>query len=272
MSLENNVTYTLVVTVAMDSGLSAKASLEFTVQWTVDEYVPDAEIGIDKDSLSAYIRPYCEDDNGNLAPGVVLSVYRRDYDGGFTEIASGIINGGNTYITDPHPSLNLARYRIVATSVETGHVEFYDVPGYPVNEKGIVIQWDEAWTSFNTTTEDVLDQHPWAGSMLKLQYNVDISEANKPDVALVEYIGRKHPVTYYGTQRGKSATWNVTIPKSDAETLHALRRLADWMGDVYVREPSGSGFWANVTISFSKNHKETTIPVTINVTRVEGGV
>ena len=40
------------------------------------------------------------------------------------------------------------------------------------------------------------------------------------------------------------------VDKNDKETLYALRRLAKWMGDVYVREPSGSGYWANVTVSF----------------------
>ena len=44
------------------------------------------------------------------------------------------------------------------------------------------------------------------------------------------------------------------------------------MGDVYVREPSGSGYWANVSVSFSQTHCETVIPVTLNITRVEGGI
>lgn len=44
------------------------------------------------------------------------------------------------------------------------------------------------------------------------------------------------------------------------------------MGDVYVREPSGSGYWANISVSFTQTHCELTIPVTLNITRVEGGV
>ena len=108
--------------------------------------------------------------------------------------------------------------------------------------------------------------------MLRLPYNVDVSNNNSPDVELVEYVGRKHPVSYYGTQLGETATWNVEVIKDDKETLYALRRLAIWMGDVYVREPSGSGYWANITVSFSQKHCELTIPVTINITRVEGGM
>ena len=107
--------------------------------------------------------------------------------------------------------------------------------------------------------------------MLKLPYNIDISDEHKKDVSLVEYVGRKHPVSYYGTQVGETSSWNVEIPKNDKEALYSLRRLGPCLGDVYVREPSGSGYWANVSISFSRKHLETTIPITIKVTRVEGG-
>ena len=108
--------------------------------------------------------------------------------------------------------------------------------------------------------------------MLRLPYNIDISDNHNADVSLVEYIGRSHPVSYYGTQLGTSSTWNVDIDKADKETLYALRRLARWMGDVYVREPSGSGYWANITVSFNQKHKELTIPVTFEISRVEGGI
>ena len=44
------------------------------------------------------------------------------------------------------------------------------------------------------------------------------------------------------------------------------------MGDVYVREPSGSGYWANIKVSYNQKHCALTIPVTLNITRVEGGM
>ena len=44
------------------------------------------------------------------------------------------------------------------------------------------------------------------------------------------------------------------------------------MGDVYVREPSGVGYWASISVSFGIKHCEVTIPVTLNITRVEGGI
>ena len=204
---------------------------------------------------------------------MLLAVYRREFDGTFTELASGLDGAKSTFITDPHPSLDYARYRIVATSKTTGSVSFYDPPGYPVGGKAVVIQWDEEWRNFDTFgNEDALEQPAWSGSLLELPYNVDVSDNHDPDVAFVEYIGRKHPVSYHGTQTGETATWNVEIEKNDKETLYALRRLAIWMGNVYIREPSGSGYWASVKVSFGQKHLELTIPVTFDVTRVEGGV
>lgn len=271
INLENNVSYTITCTVSMDSGLTAEASSELQVAWADDEYWPNAEIGYDSDTYTTFIKPYCENESGELVSDITLSVYRREFDGSFIELGTGIHNNANTFITDPHPALDYARYRIVAISDTTGAVSYYDVPGYPIGEKAVIIQWDEAWSEFDTTSEEALAEPSWAGSLLRLPYNIDVSDKHSADVALVEYIGRKHPVGYYGTQLGETSTWNVAIDKSDEQTLYALRRLAIWMGDVYVREPSGSGYWANVSVSFSQKHRELTIPVTLDITRVEGG-
>lgn len=272
IDLENNVSYTVNCVVTMNSGLNAEGTTTFRVAWTDVEYEPDAEIGIDPNSLTALIRPYCEDEEGNLIPDVYLSVYRREFDGGFTEIIGNVDNSDSLFVTDPHPALDYARYRIVATSKTTGAISYYDVPGYPVEETAVIIQWDEEWSTFDTTNEDELSEPAWAGSLLRLPYNIDVTDSHSTDVSMVNYIGRKRPVTYYGTQLGETSTWNVVIPKSDTETLYGLRRLAVWTGDVYVREPSGSGYWANLSVSFSQKHTELTIPITLNITRVEGGM
>lgn len=330
VDLENNIDYTITCTVSMNSGLTVSQSANFTVAWTDDKYEPNAEISINKETLMAYIRPFCdyypyvyykvnnidgvyEATNEMIAPiegtsidgvltdtgevvysgtdqsetvyfcvrvsdvgvpvaDVTLSVYRREFDGSFTELATGINNSSGTFITDPHPSLDYARYRIVATTISTGAVSYYDMPGYPIEEKAVIIQWNEEWSNFDVYNEDALQEQPWSGSMLKLPYNIDVSDSYDSDVSLVNYIGRKRPVSYYGTQLGETSNWKIDIDRTDIETLYALRRLAIWMGDVYVREPSGSGYWANISVSFSQTHCEVTIPVTLDITRVEGGV
>lgn len=328
IDLENNIEYTVTCTVSMNSGLTSEASLAFTVRWTDEHWAPNASIGVDEETMTANVRPYCYDTNmvyyqvtsssgtytktvtkltsvwgepvtnattttgekvysgvdgdGNnvyyciveessVVEGVLLSVYRREFDGSFTELATGIDSTKATTVTDPHPALDYARYRIVATTEATGAVSYYDTPGYPVGGKAVIIQWNEEWSSFETSEDEIMEQPAWTGSMLKLPYNIDVSESNSSDKSLVEYIGRSHPVAYYGTQLGVAATWNMDIPKSDKETIYALRRLARWMGDVYVREPSGSGYWANISVSFSQKHTEVTVPVTLTISQVEGG-
>lgn len=270
--LENGCKYTINCSVTMNSGLIANASMGFEIEWEWKPYTPNAEITIDESTYSAYVRPHCENEYGVPLDNVVLSVYRREFDGTLTEIAKNVRNDYSTFIVDPHPALDYARYRVVATSENTGIVGFYDIPSYPVGGKSIIIQWSEQWRGFYTETEDIVADPVWSGMILKLPYNIDVSDKYGMDVSMIEYIGRKHPVSYYGTQLGESATWNVTIEKSDTDTLYALRRLAIWTDNVYVREPSGSGYWANVKVSFSQKHCDVTIPVTIDVMRVEGGV
>lgn len=271
ITLENGQGYSVHVTVSMDSGLIAEAEGIFTVVWSDEIYDPDASITIDEDILCAYITPSCFDSEGNLDESVTLSVYRREPNGDFTEIATDVDNDGVTTVTDPHPSLDYARYRIVARNRNTNVNSYSDLPGIPVGEPSIVIQWDEEWSWFDYSEENAeVEVPPWTGSMLKLPYNVDISESYEPDSSLVEYIGRKYPVSYYGTQKGVSGSWTTDVPKSDKETIYTLRRLAEWDGDVYIREPSGNGYNANITVSFNTNHCELVVPVTLSVKRVEG--
>ena len=214
---------------------------------------------------------YCIVEESTPVTDVYLSIYRREFDGGLTELATELDGEKHTTITDPHPSLDLARYRIVAISKSTGSVSYTDLPGHPIGATCVIIQWDEDWVPYDVTEDAEMVEPAWTGSLLKLPYNIDVSDNNKSDVTLVKYIGREHPVSYYGTQLGQTSTWSMEIPKSDKETIYALRRLSSWMGDVYVREPSGSGYWANISVSFNLKHRAVTVPVTIDITRVEGG-
>lgn len=225
---------------------------------------------VEVSSNSSYVF-FCSTTTRETITNVWLSVYRREYDGRFVEIATDLDGEKFTTVTDPHPALDYARYRIVAADKDTGHIEYYDLPAHPVGGTAAVIQWDEAWTNFDNLEGHTPVQSALSGSMLKLPYNIDVSDSNSPDNTLVEYIGRSHPVSYYGTQLGTTSSWSMVVPKDDIDTLYALRRLAIWLGDVYVREPSGSGYWAQVTVSFSQKHNDLTIPVSLSITRVEGG-
>jgi hypothetical protein len=215
---------------------------------------------------------YYEATTTNPVQSMLLSVYRREFDGSFTELSKDLPSENGTAVIDPHPALDYARYRVVAKSMNTGETSYYDLPAYEVGVKYVVLQWDEAWTTFDYTDGHEIAKAPWGGSLLKLPYNIDVSDSYDADVTLVNYIGREHPVSYYGTQIGQTATWEMSVDKADVETIYSLRRLARWMGDVYVREPSGSGYWAKVRVSFNQKHTDPVVPVSLEITRVDGGV
>lgn len=271
VDLQAGQQYRIVCAVVMDSGLTAEDETYIWARFAETDYYPNADVIVDKETFSVTLAPYCHDVFGELTDDCLLSIYRRDYDGQFTEIATGLTGKHNVAVTDPHPALDKARYRVVAITKSSGHVSYRDLPGVKIGGKGIVMQWDENWSAFDYTEGDNYTTPTYSGSMVVLKGNVDTSSSYKPDVELAEYAGRQAPVAYYGTHRGETATWNAEFDRRDKDMLYALRRLARWMGNVYVREPSGAGYWAQVTVSFSETHCEVTIPVQFSITRVEGG-
>ena len=287
LDLESGMSYKIYCNADMSTGLAVGNTHEFTVSWVDVEYAIDANVSVNLEAYTALITPYCREkipttvgegddaytvyETGDLVEDVTLSIYRREYDGSYKEIATGIPND-YTSVTDPHPALDYARYRFTAKDKNTGALSFWDMAGYPVNGHAVIIQWDEEWSTFDSGENTSIEGPSWSGSLLKLPYNIKISDNRKRDKTLVNYVGREHPVSYYGTQLSEASQWSVEIPAYDKETIYALRRLSIWSGDVYIREPSGMGFWANVEVSFNKSYNDVKIPVTLSVTRVEGGI
>ena len=206
-----------------------------------------------------------------LDPNYTLSVYRKNDDGTFVTIAENLLNTEAAFVTDPHPNLGGSEYRIVATDMTSGQMIFYDPPPYDMKCTDIIIQWDEEYADipFNDDSRETIRAF---GSFVRLPYNIDVSESANIENSMVNYIGRKNPVSYYGTQTGYTASWSTEIPKYDTQTIKMLRRLQVYPGDVYVREPSGTGYWAHVTVTFPINHCALTVSVSLSVTRVEGGM
>lgn len=317
ISFQDGETYIIKATVTMNSGLTAVTDeYEFTVDWEEVDMHPDADIVVDPNYLYATIVPYCtssaigydipedaqdgddidvddEEDDSNLVKDVLLAVYRKDVDGELVEIQRDIPNDRKTSIVDPHPTLDEVVYRIIAYKTDTGQIAYDDTIPEDVPQTGIVITWDESW--FNTPEEmnqseenedeAEMDELEYSGSILKLPFNVTIDESRSPDVSLINYIGRKRPVGYYGTQLGETSTWKTEIPRvstSDEyfseimpypdEVMRLIRKLAIYTGDVYVRESEGrTGYWANVKVSFNVGYNTKVIPIAFNITRVEGG-
>lgn len=289
--LENGEVYVVKTVVGMNTGLSASheqyfkvsmletaIDIEAVVSYNTKNYTTSIEVAVyDKiqdnelDSIIDENGEVVYANGGKLLDDALVSIYRREFDGSFTAIVKNAINREHNTFIDPHPALDYARYRVVANLTGNGSFDFYDVPVYPVQEKAIIIQWSEQWQNYVGTEDLILAEPSWSGSLVRLPYNIDISDDFSNDVNLQKYIGRKRPVSYYGTQQEHTATWSVDIPKDDVETLYAIRRLANYFGNCYVREPSGTGYWAQIKVSYSQTHAELVIPISFSITRVEGG-
>lgn len=208
---------------------------------------------------------------GQVHVPCVMSLYRKNDDGSFTTIIENVENGETNWVVDPHPQLNYASYRMVAKD-EYGGYHVNDLPPYPINCKEIILQWDEVYTISNNDGLDPEYVGQVNGTMLRLPYNIDWDENADIETNMVKYVGRKDPVAYYGTHTGYTASGSTDIPKADKETIRMLRKLQVYMGNVYVREPSGTGYWAQVKVKFPQKHCDVIVPVSLDVTRVEGGM
>ena len=208
---------------------------------------------------------------------IELDVYRKEVGESFVKInEEGISNALQSssepiIVLDYHPSFGTCTYRIVATNTVTGLTVFEDIEEI-IPETSVVIQWDEEWKDKKNKEEDEEEGEVFEGAVLVLPANIKLTDSNNIDVNFAEYIGRSRPVAYYGTQKGEKPSINCEFEKSDTDKLTLLRQLMNYNGNVYIREPSGLGYWANVVVSYNKNYKELTIPVTLSITPVEGGI
>lgn len=286
INLMSGQTYDVEAIVATSAGLTAETTTEFTLDIIEPDYYLDIGITIDPDSLSAALIPGCysdvnEDEEGddvydieNIVDSVVLSVYRINFDGSFTPIEINIPNDGMTVISDPHPALDNGKYRLVALDNATGAMFFDDIISEDLEVKGLVLQWDAKYANY--LVRGIVDEIDGAaignmagGTTLRLPYNVKKNESSELDVELVDYIGREHPVSYYGTQKGQKSSYSTDVPKDDVNTLDLIRRLQIWPGDVYLRAQDGLGYWAKVEVSFDRDYDSLLMPVSIDAVRVD---
>lgn len=281
IDLEPGISYNIASKMAMSSGMIADDTKTIVCAWEDQGVNPDASLNYDDVTKTMSIIPYCieptedEESDPNYIEGVTLFVYRQNYDGSFTLIADGVEND-NTAVIDPHPALDFGRYRIIAQYSDTGAHTFADVAPIYIGEKSIIIQWDEEVVDYSEddggSEVDAINNPLISGNMIELPYNITFSETNNNDVELIEYAGRTDPVSYHGTHQRETSTASAAILKDDTDTLTLLRRLRSYKGNVYVREPSGVGYWASVKVGISQTYTSKAVDVSFDITRVVGGM
>ena len=209
---------------------------------------PTAELTVDSTDYTCAISCESRDSEGALAP-CTLSVYRIEAGGDAILVESGLENDGTAQCSDPHPNFGKCTYRVIATHSATGAQAFTEVVA-DVPVPGILIQWD--------------------GGSLTLPYNLELDESYAPDVVLRGYEGRKDPVSYFGTQRGRTASWKAEVSKREhTAEVAAARELAGHMAPCYVRDPAGNGYDAVITsMKIGRSNMSGAVSISLEVSRV----
>lgn len=289
MLFKNGVRYDISVVVVTNAGCSAVATQNMTMAFNEGETA--IQVGMDAyyDEVNAmeYIKPYVFTETSAVPSEYVIPVYLSDYtmfiyrvnkDRTLSLVTPDIQSSDDfnkiPYYPDPFPTMGKMRYRIVAINNTTGLVYFCDSPPLENKETGVIFQWgynvSPVFSLPDPAVQELSPLVPWAGNMLRLVYNVDISEKASVDVSQVKYIGRSYPVTYYGTAVDEGWSIKAVVDILDTDTLNKVRDLSKYLGDVYFRDDSGAGFWATVNVSFTRNHLDVTSSITIDVTKVSG--
>lgn len=277
--------YLLRAYVTTDAGLRSEyATLAFGCEWEYEMPEPSVAGVFDDETrtvqlvASCYREVWPEDydedaDDGTtepeyeLLPNVTLDVYRINYDASLTLLAEGLANSEDTAFTDYYPQFGWVSYRVVAHDPSIDAVSVFDSDEIPTPVYGIFIQWDqERYAGLDDEELPVYE-----GESVFLPWNIGVDESAEPDRELVGYIGRENPVAYFGTQLNVGGSWTAEIEKwEDAETLLQLRKLQRWQGTCHVRETSGVSYEAVVRVSFGRAYDSAVVPVTLEVTKVEG--
>ena len=274
--LADSVGYHVVADVSMKSGMRATAqSYYFETDFASLDSEVSVPVAFDEEDLTADIWPACYDLDqygemtATLTDGVTLAVYRIDADGGLTLIASDLENSGDVMVTDPHPSFGVCEYRAVATDPSSGATVFADGSDDSPHQT-CAVQWDESWMRPVDEESFGEDGYWLQKSMVDGLYNLQFGEQAQVQSEAVEYIGREHPVSYYGSQKGYKATYQMEFPRSDTQTLSNVRRLMAWRDDVFVREPSGTAFWAKIdSANLTYDSKAAPMRLNLSVSRVD---
>ena len=271
--LTDGGSYTVTATVAMESGLAAATQESFAVAFETDLPEPGAVVVFDPDTLTADISPYCMALDGSGEPttdyrtGTELSVYRITADGDLVPLRIGIANTGAVTVTDPHATFGECWYHIVAIDTATGICSAADAMDESPHGR-CVIQFDEQWQQAGP--EDYGDEGPiYGGILIDGFYNLEFTENGNVQAEDIAYIGREDPVSYYGTQTGYTASYRMAFPRDDAETLSKVRALIRLRDDAYIREPSGTGFWAHVKPTLGRSHDSGLYELSVEAVRVD---
>lgn len=271
-----NSVYKVYVDAVFESG--ATVHNEMNIQWagakeTQAPTLFSSSFVTDTDSDDAYKLSLSFKGIPNNPNQYKLYVYRRNIDGSVTLIKDNISNispalpNSNIVVVDPHPFIGLNTYIVGCVNLNTGSTSCVHYQT-EFNSMFPIIDFDEKWLPY--TLSGNTGQYKNRVVIDKI-FNITLSENNTKDKADIQFAGRRKKTSYYGVSDSEEQQWQFVVPRNDKETLYKLRLLSLHKGSVYIREPNGRGYWANVEATINDNYNAVISNCSLKIT-VAGGI
>lgn len=233
--LDDGARYRLIATIQDGLGQSDESVIEFTVRWSHQAVMPEATCYM-KDGVSVIelLTP------AGIDEGDTFDIYRLTADRPELVIRGAV--AGEIYV-DPFPTIGEhGGHRIVTNTIDGDYIT-------ATNEL--------AWLDLGQEEGDFFDSKKsiidFNGESVSLFYDSSQSNSWTKDFRQTKYLG--------GSVQGD---WNKGVLREtsfdasfvtleDAESIGAMKRLAEWTGICHIRTLDGSSFPCNVEVGESRD-------------------
>jgi len=141
------------------------------------------------------------------------------------------------------------KYRVVTKTVD-GDTEWVDVP-YNVRGHQIRFDWGD-------------------GRHLEVQYNLGMDDSYKKGFTVAPYLDGSRIGDWDASVERKGSFSTQMVRLTTREEIDLVRELAQYAGPVYVRQPNGCAFAANVDVSkISEHYDSLVLDVSFDVERLD---
>ena len=254
-NLDDGCDYKLSVMITDSVGQKATDEMFFTVQWTNQAKIPEAQFEIYEDEKITVITPIAP--AGADVTNDRCDIYRLSVDK--PEL---IVKGGTfgTQYVDPYPAIGeFGGHRIVYVTSNGDYITPENKIAYVDidYEDGNTFDYDYQIIDFGDSSVDVL-------------YNVDLSSSWKKDFQETKYLGGHIQGDWNPAVSRTGSINSVSVIPQDQEQIKGMRRLAAYSGICHVRTRDGSSYPANVDVSEDMSYNDYDLATySLNVTRVD---
>lgn len=253
--LDDGAPYRIVVTCQDSYGQTAETSKNFEVRWDHQAIIPEASVEIDPDNMVAKLTPIAPD---GADEGDTCDIYRLSVDKPVLVYPGAEF--GETYV-DPFPTIGeFGGHRFV----------FRTANGDYITEDNTF-----AWIDTQADEDDILEREyniiDFGSGRVALLFEIDLSNSWSKDFTETEYLGGSVQGDWNPAVKRSSTLQGVAVAADDAETIEAMRRLAEHTGICHIRTKDGSSFAADVQVSesYKQQNNQKLVNFSLKITRVD---